>query len=392
MLTNTRSPEVGGGQVYWTTSGRSRHRDQPTSRVESLGRDARGGWQESDVLKSSKVIIALESDIPDDYGVYHHYIYIHTYIYYFLVLYVAEICLSPIASHTIYFGVLDGLLGLQLNQCWIRCFIKPHIHTVDGRNPAQMEEILHRWCRISSINGGAGFLPSTVFWCFNSFQTIQIGICFLWYAVRYHCAPSLLWPLTSHQKEVNFLRNSKQQISGVNWWMITSLDSGRSGEASGETVEQPAMSQIISALAPERKLIFHPQCFRCVLGKFRGGVRGIPFRVITQILPFWSSGGPVKPGICCTFQFYKAFLWKNITFSYHGNFSAKATSPKMPPSTHPRRLEHQPYQLQVVGSGSMYHEHQNGRTVAAVWWVKSYWKMCRCWRFHFFRTIPLGSS
>lgn len=139
--------------------------------------------------------------------------------------------------------------------------------------------------------------------------------------------------------------------------MITSLDSGRSGEASGETVEQPAMSQIISARkpvsatlgqfplantpqreAPERKLIFHPQCFRCVLGKFRGGVRGIPFRVITQILPFWSSGGPVKLGICCTFQFYKAFLWKNITFSYHGNF--RATYPPPPKSPGASSINH----------------------------------------------------
>ena len=58
-----------------------------------------------------------------------------------------------------------------------------------------------------------------------------------------------------------------------------------------------------------------------------------------------------------------AFLWKNITFSYHGNFRAiYPPPPKMPPSTHARRLEHQPYQLQVVGSGSMYHEHRNGRT------------------------------
>ena len=210
-----------------------------------------------------------------------------------------------------------------------------------------MEEILHQLIgSLSHYLQGfihprwSGFLPSTVLWCFNSFQTIQIGICFLWYAVHYHRAPSLLWPLTSHQKEVNVVRNSKRQISGVNWWMITSLDSGRSGEASGETVEQPAMSQIISALAPERKLIFHPQCFRCVLGKFRGGVRGIPFRVITQILPFWSSGGAVKPGFLHSLipqaknNYILAFLWKNITFSYHGNFRAiYPPPPKMPPST-----------------------------------------------------------
>ena len=162
--------------------------------------------------------------------------------------------------------------------------------------------------------------------------------------------------------------------------MITSLDSGRSGEASGETVEQPAMSQVISALAPERKLIFHPQCFRCVLGKFRGGVRGIPFRVITQILPFWSSGGAVKPGICCTVSFLKP----KTTISWHfcGKTSPFRIMEILGQSTHlPPKCLHLP----TPGASSINHTNSksqgaglcttsigtegrgNGRTVAAVW-------------------------